>query len=197
MSKDKDLTPESRVGAVVRDWRKYNDLTQEDLAAAVGSLTGTPMHKTAISKIEAGQRSMSFAEAVAISKMLTVPLKDLAHPLQPVDVFQRWDRAIASFGDMARRVEDLVEDVQLTYDDVRVVQEYVTADDSRRGTLAYRREQLKALLPELLEHTRTAIGHLEAVEYRFMDYANLNSMTGVDPDKATDAEAERHFDGSA
>lgn len=187
MSKDKDLTPEARVGTVVRDWRKFNELTQEELASAVGSLTGTPMHKTAISKIEAGQRPLSFAEAVAISTMLTVPLKDLAHPLQPVSVFQKWDRTIKTYGEMSSTLDELHGDARLVIKDLEALLEIVESDHSIRGTIAKRREGLKKLLPDMIKNTRDSLDAVGDIQALFATYASANDLTGFDPEELTDS----------
>lgn len=130
------------------------------------------MHKTAISKIEKGQRLPSFEEAVAIASALGVPLKDLAQPLRPVDVFSKWDRTVTSFKDMARRLDDLADDARMTESDLRDLQEFVR-DGASGHPYAYEgREALREILPDLISQTETAHKKLYDMQFQFNDQAS-------------------------
>ncbi len=60
--------------------RAHRNLTQTLLAHEVEAVTGIHLDRMAVSRIEAGTRTVSLAEAVALATALRVPLADLVSP---------------------------------------------------------------------------------------------------------------------
>ena len=67
-----------RIGALVRETRKRNGLTQEALSQGVG------MSRAALANIEAGRQQMLVHQLFAIARVLEVALPDLLPP--PIEV---------------------------------------------------------------------------------------------------------------
>lgn len=86
MSNKSDEDPGVRVGRLVRDLRIAHDMTQDDLAVELGSHLGIPIHKTMVSKIENGSRSINLREAVGLSEVLGVSLRELSAPYTYVGI---------------------------------------------------------------------------------------------------------------
>lgn len=68
------------VGIRIKSLREERHMTQIQLALAIG-ISGSQL-----SRVENGQRSLSFQQALAIAKTFSVPLKALVTPLRD---FQR------------------------------------------------------------------------------------------------------------
>ena len=62
------------IGERLKIYRKQNKITQEDLSARL-QLKGLTLDRTAISKIERGERLVPNYEVVAIAKSLKVDVK--------------------------------------------------------------------------------------------------------------------------
>lgn len=62
------------IGERLKAYRKQNKITQEDLSARL-QLRGLTLDRTAISKIERGERFVPDYEVVAIAKSLKVDVK--------------------------------------------------------------------------------------------------------------------------
>lgn len=62
------------IGERLKSYRKQNKITQEDLAARLQT-KGLTLDRTAISKIERGERLVPDYEVVAIAKSLKVDIK--------------------------------------------------------------------------------------------------------------------------
>lgn len=62
------------IGERLKEYRKQNKITQEDLSARL-QLRGFTLDRTAISKIERGERFVPDYEVVAIAKSLKVGVK--------------------------------------------------------------------------------------------------------------------------
>lgn len=62
------------IGERLKTYRKQNKITQEDLSARL-QLRGFTLDRTAISKIERGERFVPDYEVVAIAKSLKVDVK--------------------------------------------------------------------------------------------------------------------------
>ncbi|MBC3760602.1 helix-turn-helix domain-containing protein [Quadrisphaera oryzae] len=75
-----DLLPlpdDGAVGRRVRMARRVRDLSQDDVARRLGSY-GLQLHHTAIGHVERGTRALKFREAVALARVLDVPLRWIA-----------------------------------------------------------------------------------------------------------------------
>lgn len=72
--KQNGATPEQLFGTLVRRSREALGLSQEELARDVTE-TGTPLHQTALARIEGGNRGIRFNEVVALSVRLSLDLK--------------------------------------------------------------------------------------------------------------------------
>ena len=75
MTPDSAFTDED-FGRNLRAARLHERLTQEQLADALSEV-GFPMHQSTVAKIEAGSRSASISEVVALSGILDVPIDAL------------------------------------------------------------------------------------------------------------------------
>lgn len=170
MSNRERSTPDERVGDIIRSVRNDADLTQGELAELMSAITGTSLHKTTISKIEAGQRPLSFVEAAAVSFLLPVPLSELAHPLRPAGVIQKWERALASFEDFSRQLSHIGAECDLTAEDLSDVEEYVDDDASKRGPLAEKRERLQELVPAMNKFAMDTTAQIYKLAGEFSKY---------------------------
>jgi transcriptional regulator with XRE-family HTH domain len=71
------IGPKQPVRVYLQEWRKYNSLTQEQLAGRLGVDKGT------VSRWEAGKRIPSINVLAAISEAMDVPLRALYGPPPP------------------------------------------------------------------------------------------------------------------
>lgn len=65
-----------KLGELIADWRRRAGLTQERLAAAMGT------QQTTVSKLEAGQYRMSVAQLLEILDICNLRLKDVAFEIE-------------------------------------------------------------------------------------------------------------------
>lgn len=86
--------PAVQVGQLVRDLRIKKALTQDDLAAELSSWLGVAVHKTMVSKIEKGTRSISLPEAVVLSDILGISMRQLGAPYAYVGITGMKNRVI-------------------------------------------------------------------------------------------------------
>ena len=88
-----ELFSNAEFGRQLREARKQAGVTQEQLADAVTASSGQRLHRSAIAKIESGDRPASLDEAVYITTYLGVSLAELAIPKV---LRQRHARVLAS-----------------------------------------------------------------------------------------------------
>lgn len=67
-------TKKNIIGERLKTYRKQNKITQEDLAARL-QIKGLTLDRTAISKIERGERLVADYEVIALAKSLKVDVK--------------------------------------------------------------------------------------------------------------------------
>lgn len=70
-----------------KEWRKHRGMTQEDLAAAIGT------HSSSISQLETGKQGFSDTTLLAIADALSCTPADLLtrDPSDPEHIFTLWD----------------------------------------------------------------------------------------------------------
>ncbi|OBF42568.1 hypothetical protein A5719_03300 [Mycolicibacterium peregrinum] len=104
------------VGANIRRWRDARGLSQADLASKLG------IHQQTIQKIEKGTRPLKYAEAVHISDVLDIPLKDLFKEFNAEDaafssfsmeVSREFHKLQDDLDELAQRIADELVDVAL------------------------------------------------------------------------------------
>lgn len=71
-----DYQTGKRFGARLRTIRERKRLTQEQLSAMM-QVNGADLTRSALAKIEAGQRHVYLAELIALQKILCVPFEEL------------------------------------------------------------------------------------------------------------------------
>jgi transcriptional regulator with XRE-family HTH domain len=76
------LQPNKRVGQIIRNYRNDNDLSQRILAEEANKLlikigAAKIPDKSAISRIESGERELKYLESLAIAKVLQVNPEEL------------------------------------------------------------------------------------------------------------------------
>jgi transcriptional regulator with XRE-family HTH domain len=64
-------------GRRVREERERRRMPQQHIATVLGAIYGFTWHQTTVAKVEAGERPVKLAEALAISYVLEVPLDEL------------------------------------------------------------------------------------------------------------------------
>lgn len=104
--------PAVHIGRLVRDLRIDNALTQDDLAAELSSHLGVSVHKTMVSKIEKGTRSISLREAVALSDVLGISIRELGAPYAYVGISGMKDRVIHELEALEASLTKTLEDAQ-------------------------------------------------------------------------------------
>ena len=67
---------EKRIGQNIRYWREQKGITQELLAAKL-QLSGCDITRSAVAKIEVGQRHLYPDEIMLIKEILDVPYEDI------------------------------------------------------------------------------------------------------------------------
>ena len=64
-------------GRRIREERERRRWPQQHLATSLSALYGHAWHQTTVAKVEAGERPVKLAEAVALAALLHMPLGDL------------------------------------------------------------------------------------------------------------------------
>lgn len=71
--------PEDHFAANLRTLRESREMSQDDLAATM-SEQGFPFHQTTVYKIETGARRVQLTEALALARILGVPVEQMSEP---------------------------------------------------------------------------------------------------------------------
>ncbi|NLA55338.1 MAG: helix-turn-helix transcriptional regulator [Corynebacterium humireducens] len=96
---------QKRLGALIREAREAEEMTQQDLAEHMSRELRTSIHKTVVSKVEAGTRALSFREAAAICKYVPVSLEELGAAVDPGALVERWEHAVRGMREVDKALE--------------------------------------------------------------------------------------------
>jgi len=113
------------IGARIREIRKTQGLTQEDVAEKAG------MDFTSIGAVERGVRNLSLKGLFRVAKALNVSLEELVHLPQDTNIFLDKDKKMAML-----RLEILIKDMEteelkFTLEIIERICEYVKAPSKK------------------------------------------------------------------
>ncbi len=126
--------PEEDFGAQVREARKARGWTQETLARRLREEGGIDLSKTAIVRLEKGERPTRLNEVVALARVLEIPLGYAERPLRT-----------------AREYETAKENLDLA---AELVQEAEQEEGEARARYLTRRREWLLLKAAILEYER-------------------------------------------
>lgn len=156
---------DERLGKLIRWERENIGLTQTALANGMGEILGITVHKTIISKIEAGKRPLSLREAVAISNILHIPVKALVDSLTGAPVTGEINEVFERIRQVLEKLGTLLVDFTL-YDYAPLLDDIATIKTWAATALMEQQEKRKtiiALLNDMEAYVITAVDYLRPI----------------------------------
>lgn len=190
MSNSRPHTP----GEIIRTIREAARITQDDLASAVQEETGSPIHKSAISKIEAGTRQLSFREAIAFSEILSIPLKELAAGYVQPNVLDLWTRSRDTFRSLDRRFNDSMTDLSNIQSWLTQLLQILEKAEGHPLPVGRNREAITAGVKEMLYFAETAGELANELSVISGTYGQLADLSSLPPETASQWHRDQHFE---
>ncbi|KQB87064.1 helix-turn-helix domain-containing protein [Corynebacterium lowii] len=179
-----EKTARELLGQTIRKHREDLGFTQQTLADAVNSYTGGNWLKTTVSKVEAGQRALSFEEAVAISNYSRLPIQELMDAYVPRKIDDLWDECVRRFASLGDKAEYVMDDFWALVPLLTELHEGMK-DDGERFPPKLDRKTLVKGVGEMITFVDRAIRALEIVSGDASWYGHLAPMYSRDPNIST------------
>ncbi|MCH6197521.1 helix-turn-helix domain-containing protein [Corynebacterium mastitidis] len=179
-----EKTPRELLGQTIKKHREGLGITQQTLADAVNSHTGGNWLKTTVSKVEAGQRALSFEEAVAISNYSKLPIQELMDTYVPRTTGELWDECVRRFSGLGEKAQYVMDDFWALVPLLKDLHEDFE-DSSQALPYWLDRGTLSKGVGEMLTFVDRAIRALEIVSGDADWYGKLAPLHSRDPNLST------------